>query len=115
MATDLLKLDEVLRPVIEASARVAEKKEAGVQPFIPSARMEVKPDQVIPLVMELDNLLKKHSLSARNQLERIRASLPGGEFQTLLEPLETALSRMDFKGAGKYLTSLAQRTGVTPT
>jgi two-component system, sensor histidine kinase and response regulator len=115
MATDLLKLDEVLRPVIEAAARVAEKKEAGVQPSIPSARMEVKPDQVIPLVMELDNLLKKHSLSARNQLERIRASLPGEEFQTLLEPLETALSRMDFKGAGKHMASLAQKIGVTPT
>jgi CheY-like chemotaxis protein len=110
---DLSKLDEVLRPVIQAAAHVANQEEAGAQPTIPSARTEVEPAQLIPLVMELDELLKKHSLSARNQLERIMASSAGGEFQTLLEQIETALSRMDFKGAGKHLASFAQLLGVT--
>ena len=108
MAADLSKLDEVLRPVIDAAVRVAEKEEASVKPPIAPARTEVTPAQLIPIVIELDNLLKKHSLSSRNQLERIKSSLVGGEFQTLLEQLETALSRMDFKGARKHLASLGQ-------
>jgi hypothetical protein len=61
------------------------------------------------MLVELDQLLKKNSLSARRQLGLLKEQLAStsGELQTALGKLDKCMGRLDFGQAQKHLAEIA--------
>jgi hypothetical protein len=67
--------------------------------------------KIKPLVAELDFLLQKNSLSARNKFAQLKEITSEERLQTPLNSMEECLSRLDYKGAKTSLDSLTKIIG----
>ncbi len=112
VASALDKLNEALRPVIEAVACLPPEETAGTPPAGISEQHAELPARLVPALTALDKLLKKNSFSARKQFGLLKELLTGGEFHPFLERLEDSLACLDFKEARIHLASLARVIGV---
>jgi HPt (histidine-containing phosphotransfer) domain-containing protein len=112
---ELDKLDKALQPVIESVARLAAAAPPPTAPAVATAQPPRDAAQLHSMLAELDEMLKKNSLSARKQFGLLQEQFAGadGELQTSLEQLKVCLGRLDFKAARKHLGVLAQMLGVT--
>ena len=62
-------------------------------------------ERIRPLLQELDTLIRRRSLSAKNRIEALQALLPG---DGRVVPLANRVARLDFKGAQEALSALAR-------
>jgi hypothetical protein len=106
-------MDQAIKLVIEAVARGWVEASASAQPAVVTTRSPLKPAQLTPALVELDNLLKKNSLTARKQFGLLREQLSGADLHPSLEQLEACLGRLEFKQARKHLAFIAATLGVT--
>jgi len=109
------KLEEVLRPVLEAVARLSQEETTQATPPAAEGQPPTDPAKVTTVLAELDNLLKKNNMSARKQFGLLKEQLPGEEYQVPLEQIEACLGRLNFKEARKHLVSIAQALGAELT
>jgi len=65
-------------------------------------------------IAELDKLLARNSLNARQQFSELKNKVSGQEFQELVMRLEDRINNLDFKEARNLLATLAQKLGITP-
>ena len=65
-------------------------------------------DALAALILELDSLLRRKSLSARRRLGQARELLPG---DSRLQAIESRAAKLDFQGARRLLAELAQDFG----
>ena len=112
VAVRLDKLEQVLGPVIQAAARLSQGE--TIRPTLPVAGGQPPADatRLVPMLVEVDTLLKKNNMSARKQFELLKEHLPGDEYRVPLEKTEAFLGRLDFKEARRHLASIAEVLGV---
>jgi HPt (histidine-containing phosphotransfer) domain-containing protein len=113
-AASLDQLGRVLKPIIEAAEIVAglEADRTAYPDYAGTASLAIA--DVAPCLQELNNLLKKNSISARKQFLLLREQLKvDSKVQPLLEQLEASLARLDFKAARTRLSAVARVLGLT--
>jgi CheY-like chemotaxis protein/HPt (histidine-containing phosphotransfer) domain-containing protein len=111
--TNLTKLEKALETVIGAIKSLP--PENGAQEELADLQEETFPDRekITPILLEIYHLLNKNSLTARKKFIVLKKQFNGGEPGTpLMEHLEDALNRMDFKSARKHIVSLAELLGI---
>jgi two-component system, sensor histidine kinase and response regulator len=111
--TNLTKLEKALESVIGAIKSLP--PENGAQEELADLQEETFPDRekITPILLEIYHLLNKNSLTARKKFIVLKKKFNGGEPGTpLIENLEDALNRMDFKSARKHIVSLAELLGI---
>jgi hypothetical protein len=64
------------------------------------------------VLSDLDALLTKKNLGARQKFDHLKEHLAGPEFQAMLEKIETCLNKLDYNKARKQLGALALSLGV---
>jgi PAS domain S-box-containing protein len=71
------------------------------------------PEKIKPVLIEIYHLLNKNSLDARKRFLVLKEMFNAGISATqILEKLEDALSRMDFKSARKDISDVAAKIGI---
>jgi hypothetical protein len=113
ISAGLEKLDQSIKLVIGTVARGWEEEVTPAQPAVATTRPPLEPAQLTPALLELDNLLKRNSLTARKQFGLLREQLSGADLHTSFEQLEACLGRLEFKQARKHLAFIAATVGVT--
>jgi PAS domain S-box-containing protein len=131
-ATDLFDCAKRLETVLQQenaaeTEREIEKLEKAfdiVAKGIRSARVEGVPGDAVAgaasidsavaggLILELYELLKKHSLSARRKWGILKETLDQADLKESAVRFEECLSRLDFKGAMRALEDFAGRLGI---
>ncbi len=66
------------------------------------------------VITELDKLLARNSLNARQQFNDLKEKVSGQEFQESMVRLEDRINNLNFKEARNLLAALAQKLGVPP-
>jgi two-component system sensor histidine kinase/response regulator len=102
---------EIARESISHIRLKGKEEEAAAGPFTPEPPV-VDPALIAPVLTELQNLLKKNSLTARAQFLDLKELLRGDYFRTRLAGLQDSLDRLDFSRAQKQVTSIAKVLGV---
>jgi two-component system sensor histidine kinase/response regulator len=70
-------------------------------------------EKIKPILIEIHHLLNKNSLDARKRFLVLKEMFNAGTSAThILEELEDALSRMDFKSARKHISDVAAKIGI---
>ena len=109
----LNKLEKALKKVIEAVKKLPPGNDAQKEPAILQEETLPDPEKISPILIEVHHLLNKNSLTARKKFMTLKRQFNGGESEALLlEQLEDALSRMDFKSARKHIASVAALLGI---
>jgi len=112
ISTGLDSLDEALKPIIEAVATLSPLEEDYIKPPAIAEHPPVDSAELTRIMVELDNLLKRNNMGARKQFALLLEKVSNGEVKVLLKQLEDCLNRLDFRGARKYLASIAQMLGI---
>jgi len=112
--TNLSKLDNALIKVIEAIRTLPSVSDAQEKPETCEVESPLNIEKMTPVLSEMYRLLNKNSLTARKVFAALKEELSGRKSdRVLLEQLEDALNRMDFKNARKYVESMAAMLGIT--
>ncbi len=114
LAANLDRLDNAVAQVSDTIAHLSEK-DIGLEPTLPSpAAQPVEAGPLAPLIVELDDLLKRNNLAARRQLGRLLEQLAGAgdEIRTMAASLEDCVARLDFRTARVHLAALAAKLEV---
>jgi HPt (histidine-containing phosphotransfer) domain-containing protein len=112
ISTGLDSLDEALKPIIKAVVNLSTPEEDHVKLTVIAEHPPVDSAELMRTIVELDNLLKRNNMSARKQFALLLEKVSGGEVGVLLKQLEDCLNRLDFKGARRHLSSIAQMLGI---
>jgi CheY-like chemotaxis protein/HPt (histidine-containing phosphotransfer) domain-containing protein len=117
IAAELDKLGQALKPVIESITSLAAAEPLPAEPTVTPAQPPIDATRLHPMLVELDNLLKRNSLSARKQFGLLKEQLngTGGELHASVEQLEACLGRLDFKQAREHLAAIAMLLDAMPS
>jgi hypothetical protein len=108
-----VKLEKALKKVIKAVKKLSIKDNKEKEPAVLQQETLPDPAKIGPILVEVYHLLNKNSLTARKQFMALKAQFNnGGPGALLLEELEDALNRMDFKSARKHILSVAALLGI---
>ena len=110
---ELEKLDQSIKRVIESASRIWEGEVTPAQPVVVTTRPPLEPAQLAPLLVELDNLLKRNSLTARKHFGLLRERLSGADVHASMEQLDACLRQLEFKQARIHLAFIAAKLKVT--
>jgi two-component system sensor histidine kinase/response regulator len=113
ISAGLEKLDQSIRLVIETVARIWEGEVTSARPALATTRQQPESAQLTSMLVQLDHLLKRNSLTARKQFGLLREQLSGCNLQGSLEQLEACLGQLQFKQARKHLALVAATLDVT--
>ena len=108
-ALELDRLAETTQAAMAAIAQLAVQTPPPAEPAVATAQPPLDTARLEPMLVELDQLLKKNSLSARRQLGLLKEQLAStsGELQTALGKLDKCMGRLDFGQAQKHLAEIA--------
>jgi two-component system, sensor histidine kinase and response regulator len=109
----LAKLEKGLKKVSKTVKKLSIKDTTQKGPSV--LRQEALPDRekIGPLLIEIYHLLNKNSLTARKKFIALEEQFDRrGPRPLVLEELEDALNRMDFKSARRYVSSVARLLGI---
>jgi two-component system, sensor histidine kinase and response regulator len=113
ISESLDRLDDALKTVIQTARRLKEMEVEAPEPAPHIEEPTAPKAEIAILLMQLYNLLKKNSLSARKQFGLLKQRLKTDDrSEPLLEELEACLARLDFKGARTHLSAIAQRLDI---
>jgi two-component system sensor histidine kinase/response regulator len=109
----LVKLEKALKKVINAVNKLSLKQNTQKGPVVLQRETLPDPERIGPVLLEIHHLLNKNSLTARKTFMALKEQFNSGESGTfLLDDLEDALNRMDFKSARKHILSVAAALGI---
>jgi len=107
--TNLAKLEKALETVIKAIKSLPPENAAQEEPAGLQGGTLPAPEKIAPILLEIHHLLNKNSLAARKKFITLKNQFNGkGQGALIMEHLEDALNRMDFKSARKHLVSVAK-------
>jgi CheY-like chemotaxis protein len=111
------RLDNSVTRVVESLTPLYQQVASGPRPRGPAEHPPTSADLagLATLLVELDHLLKKNSLTAKKCFAQLQEELTLGDFQVSLAEVEACLARLDFKQARRHLAALAHSLGVTLT
>ncbi len=109
----LKKLEAALKKLTEAVKTLSttdlapEKQRLSEKKTVPDLKA------IAPILTEMNQLLNKNSLTSRKKLMILKEQLNGGEQASLImERLEAALNRMDFRSARRHIATLSALLGI---
>ncbi|KHD05560.1 hypothetical protein PN36_24260 [Candidatus Thiomargarita nelsonii] len=94
----LSQLLETIKTLIEPKQALPETEDTTTTPLNLSA--------ILPLLRELEQLIKNYRVNAKKVLKSLQAELKGAKFATELKQLEDCLDRYDFKSAQVPLNAI---------
>ena len=115
IAAALKKLDRAVLVVMTSVARLVEDVPVPATPAVVMEQAPLEPARVVPLLVELDQSLKRNSLTARKQCAALADAFrgAGGEPAASFERLEACLAHLEFKQARTHLAAIAAMFDVT--
>ncbi len=109
----LTKLENALIKVTSAIKSLKTVGDVQEKPVVRKDKPSLNVQKITPLLLEMHQLLNRNSLMARKVFATLKEEFGGGESDVvLLEQLEDALNKMDFRNAGKYVESMAAMFGI---
>jgi two-component system, sensor histidine kinase and response regulator len=109
----LERLGKSLQVVAEAVTHYSATGESAVSS--PVAGEEDNPVDlavVTGLVAQLDDLLQKNKMQAKQQFMLLKGQIDRGKYKIPLAELENCINHLDFKGARNHLVTICQMLGV---